>query len=99
MIKYTSMLLACLVKPMDAAYSNASRIYSVMGTILQALDTSIDVLCDDLSPTEDMSHLHDHAIIVYNLLLCVYVATLPQGDDQTESEEIITVCVLAPFEI
>ena len=93
------MLLACLVKPLDSAYSNASRVFSVMGTILQALDTSIDVLCDDLNPTENAAHLHDHAIIVYNLLLCLYVATQPQGDDQTDSEEIITVCVLWSSEL
>lgn len=91
MIKYGSMLLACLVEPIDSTHSNDSRIFSVMGTILQELDTSIDVLCDDICSTDNTSYLHDHAIIVYNLLLCVFMATQPQEGENTDSEEIISV--------
>ena len=83
------------MKPLDASYSNSSHITAILSTILPILDSSIDLLCDDIETIDGGLHLHDHAIIVNSLLLSIYSIVQQHGDDSADSEELLLVASLA----
>ncbi len=83
------------MKPLDASYSNSSHITAILSTILPILDSSIDLLCDDIETIDEDLHLHDHAIIVNSLLLSIYSIVQQHGDDSADSEELLLVASFA----
>ena len=83
------------MKPLDASYSNSSHVTAMLSTILPILDSSIDLLCDNIETIDGDAHLHDHAIIVNNLLLSIYSIVQQHGDDSADCEELLLVASLA----